>query len=135
MHFLDLIYQAPTVSGQQIVDPPLKSNQYISIGYGGLGIQHLVVGVRSHGIEVGFLKVFFSTEHIDFSRIAQESPFPHHSSRGMKQHIVTSRPLIQSIAIPFVARASEPTIRTRGTDPRAGAQARKSMADGPVVSF
>ncbi|KJA22187.1 hypothetical protein HYPSUDRAFT_215982 [Hypholoma sublateritium FD-334 SS-4] len=131
---ISLIYQAPTVSGQQIVDPPLKSNQYISIGYGGLGIQHLVVGVRSHGIEVGSLKVFLSTEHIDFSRIEQQSPFHHNSSRGMKQHILSSRPLIQSTAIPFIARASEPTIRNRGTDTQAGAQSRKTIADGPVFS-
>ncbi len=119
----DLIYQTPTIRGQQIVDPPLRSNEYISIGYGGLGIQHLVVGIREHGMEVGSLKVFLSTEFIDFAGIAQESPF--RNSRGIKQHIPPRRPYLQSTAISFVARALPTNNRTRGAIP---------LHVGPVVS-
>ena len=110
----DLIYQTPTIGGGKIVDPPLRSNKYMSIGYGGLGIQHLVVGIRAHGIEVGSLKVFLSTEHIDFAGIAQESPF--RNSRGTKQHIPCPRTWLQSNSIPFVARAPVHN-RTCGMDP------------------
>ena len=128
-HLQDLVYQSPSVSGNQIVDPPLKRNQHIAIGYGGVGLRKLAVRIRGQ-CEVGSIKVFLTTKYVDFSRIAQESPF--NKSRGMKQHIPTTPSgLLQSAVIPFLARVS----RTRGGVDGAQAPRTENYSHGPVVSY
>ncbi len=71
--FLDAIYQ----SSEE--DAPLPPGESLTLGYGTKQVANpLVFNVTEEEVvDVGFLKLFFSTEYLDVSAIPQESPFEH----------------------------------------------------------
>jgi hypothetical protein len=67
------IYQLP-LSSQ--LDPPLQPNGCLKLGYGIGDDAPFVYTLRERqDVEVGFLKLFLSTEYLDLSGIPQLSPF------------------------------------------------------------
>ncbi|KIM26650.1 hypothetical protein M408DRAFT_25142 [Serendipita vermifera MAFF 305830] len=67
-------FQPPTSGGR--VDPPLLPRQALPIGYGGGGSPPITYSLESgQDIDVGFIKIFISTEPIDLSVVPQGSPF------------------------------------------------------------
>lgn len=65
------------------VDPPLLPYQSLTIGYGAGGTQPLSYSLgNEQNIDVGFIKIFTSTEQVDLSAVPQPSPFPR-SNRGV----------------------------------------------------
>ncbi len=53
--------------------PPHKS---LNIGYGASGtVPHIYALRKGQDVDVGFLKLFFSTEYLDLSGVVQGSPF------------------------------------------------------------
>ncbi|KIM25682.1 hypothetical protein M408DRAFT_331034 [Serendipita vermifera MAFF 305830] len=75
-------YFQPPASGSK-VDPPLLPYQSLTIGYGAGGTQPLSYSLgKERPIDVGFIKVFTSTEQVDLSAVPQASPFPR-NNRGV----------------------------------------------------
>ncbi|KZP22899.1 hypothetical protein FIBSPDRAFT_930844 [Athelia psychrophila] len=68
-------YHCPTNSGNQ--NPPFKKGEVFTIGYDSAGIKlrRTVNLPDGQDITVGFLKMFFTTQYIDFSNILQPTPF------------------------------------------------------------
>jgi hypothetical protein len=63
-------------SDQQKPDPPLRPKGNIKLGYGtGDDAPFVYTLSKGHDVEVGFLKLFLSTEYVDFSGVPQSSPF------------------------------------------------------------
>jgi len=58
------------------VDPPLRPQGSLTIGYGaGGGVPLVYVLRKGQDVDVGHLKLFLSTNHADLSGIPQDSPF------------------------------------------------------------
>ncbi|TFK52885.1 hypothetical protein OE88DRAFT_1733873 [Heliocybe sulcata] len=77
-------FQPPISTRGGTVDPPLPGNpgesvendRSITIGYGESGAVAYSYSVpNGKDIDIGFLKLFLSTEHIDLSHVPQMSPF------------------------------------------------------------
>jgi hypothetical protein len=87
------------------VDPPLRPGGSLSIGYGAGGSPPFTFRVdEGQALDVGFLKLFLTTEYVNFSNIAQVSPFERES--GRKPHRVQMKcpQLWDTILIPLVQR-------------------------------
>ena len=72
---LDAWYEPPFAArnGQF---PPLQPNGFLTIGYGSGGVPSRKFGLDDgRNVDVGYLKLFLSTEHVDYSHVQQESPF------------------------------------------------------------
>ncbi|KZS99633.1 uncharacterized protein LAESUDRAFT_718559 [Laetiporus sulphureus 93-53] len=71
---IESYYQPPT-AGQFTVDPPLEPHGSLTIGYGSSGsIPFNYYLAEGEDWDVGFLKLFLSTEPVDFSNIPQPCP-------------------------------------------------------------
>jgi hypothetical protein len=93
------------------VDPSLEPKGSLSVGYGSSGAEpygYVVSG--DAGVEVGFLKVFASTEKVDLSSVAQPSPFNENermgNTRGAFQKKVAPPSFWYTETIPLVIRAN-----------------------------
>jgi hypothetical protein len=85
------------------VDPPLKPNGSLSIGYGSGGSPPFTYYIEEgQSVDVGFLKLFLTTEYVDFSDVPQLSPFER--GRGITQRPRNSQPLWDTILLPVVQR-------------------------------
>lgn len=94
-------YQPPT-SGANI-DPPLLPNSSLTIGYGaGGGVPYCYFLRENQDIDIGHLKLFLSTEHIDLSHVPQHSPFVSHL--GAVTISNKTRQIWDTILIPVVQR-------------------------------
>ncbi|KAI0312157.1 hypothetical protein OF83DRAFT_1087200 [Amylostereum chailletii] len=72
--FLEPYYQQPTSGARP--DPSLRPGGSLTIGYGNSGSVPFTYYLRpGQDLDVGFLKLFLSTEPLDLSSIPQESPF------------------------------------------------------------
>ena len=72
---LALLYQSP-FPGQSKMDSPLHPNRSMKLGYGSGDEAPFVYTInKSQDLEVGFLKLFLSTEYVDLLHIPQLSPF------------------------------------------------------------
>ncbi len=61
------------------MDPPLPAHGTLSIGFGPGGAQAQTYGLRpGQDVDVGYIKVFLTTEYIDYSVLEQDSPFDEH---------------------------------------------------------
>ncbi|PVG04720.1 hypothetical protein CPB86DRAFT_746755 [Serendipita vermifera] len=101
-------YQPPTGHGK--VDPSIEPKGSLSIGYGSSGAEpygYVVSGDADK--EVGFLKVFISSEKVDLSGIPQASPFSEDerrpgNTRGARQRPKEPQSFWYSETIPIVIR-------------------------------
>ena len=69
-------YYEPPSAGNARVDPPLEPYGTLTIGYGSAGAvpyNYYLWGDKE--LDVGFLKLFLSTEYVDLAHISQGSPF------------------------------------------------------------
>jgi hypothetical protein len=67
-------YHPSTARG--IVDPPLIGFRYLPVGFGDSGtVPHTFLLRDKQDVDVGILKLFLSQEHVDFSDVAQSTPF------------------------------------------------------------
>ncbi|KAA1472264.1 hypothetical protein DENSPDRAFT_170741 [Dentipellis sp. KUC8613] len=92
-------FETPTAIGK--VDAPLQPKQSLTIGYGSGGAApyeyYLADG---QDIDVGFLKLFLSSEHVDLSHIPQASPFT--DGRGGKPSAVKTEAVWDTILVPII---------------------------------
>ena len=101
-------YQPPT-AGKFKVDAPLgpKTNDTsgsLAVGYGSGGSVPFTYFARDgQDVDVGFLKLFLTTEYVDFSNIPQSSPF-NPDNRGWKQAQLKTVSTWDTIIIPVVQR-------------------------------
>ncbi|KAK0224175.1 hypothetical protein IW262DRAFT_1459230 [Armillaria fumosa] len=66
-------------SAQKDIDAPLPAKGSLDIGYGASGtIPHTYIVRQGQDVDVGFLKLGFSTTHRDWSGIVQSSPFEYY---------------------------------------------------------
>jgi len=67
-------YLPPTSGGK--IDPPLPAGGSLTIGYGSGSVAPFTYFLRDgQNVDVGFLKLFLSTEPVDLSHLIQRSPF------------------------------------------------------------
>ncbi|KIM20623.1 hypothetical protein M408DRAFT_33545, partial [Serendipita vermifera MAFF 305830] len=95
-------FQPPTAKGR--VDPPLLPYQSLTLGYGAGGGLPFTYSLRDgQDIDVGFIKVFLSTEQVDLSVVPQKSPFSKDYPRGVD---ISEKPrgLWETILITVVQR-------------------------------
>lgn len=111
-----LFYQ-PGTAKHGHVDPSIGPNGKLTIGYGSSGWRPQCFHPREgRPVDVGFLKLFVSTQWVDFSDIEQASPFDGYP-RGRTSH---SQPYISpntpwdSISVPVVQRSAPATSRNSG---------------------
>jgi len=100
---ITICYQPPT-AGKHKVDPPLKERGTLSIGYGSGGAAPFTCYIEEgQNVDVGFFKLFLTTEYVDFSNVAQVAPF---RAGGRAGHRVKpkNQPLWDTILVPFVQR-------------------------------
>lgn len=98
------LYQPPS-AGEHTVDPPLKRGQELPIGYGSGGhtARRYTIEDPTQDLEVGFLKLFISSQYVDFSKVEQNSPFGD-ASRAMKKAKVSPPRFWDAIFIPLIQR-------------------------------
>ncbi len=75
----------------------------MAIGYGARGtVPHIYTLREGQDVDVGFLKLFFSTEYLDLSGIVQGSPFI--ECRGGTQAMPESRNLWDTMCVAVVQK-------------------------------
>ncbi|CCM05961.1 uncharacterized protein FIBRA_08200 [Fibroporia radiculosa] len=96
-------YEPPTAKG--IVDAPLRKQSSLTIGYGDSGSIPREYFLRDgQKLDVGFLKLFLSTEYVDWSHISQPSPFD--NTRASKQAPVNYPMIWDTIVVPIIQRGT-----------------------------
>lgn len=90
------------------MDPPLKKDRTLTIGYGASGDPPIVWTQGEQEVEVGFFKIFlFKGESVDLSHVDQASPLDHLSRAvKVKQRVPTSRCTWDTVTIPVVQSSS-----------------------------
>ncbi|KAF9480651.1 hypothetical protein BDN70DRAFT_920403 [Pholiota conissans] len=120
---IESLYEPPSPGGHGDGDAPLKAGRSMVIGYGSEGVCPFVleVDVRNPAsAEIGFLKLFISTKHTDYSHIRQYSPFrepPQHAqtqTRGLKDYTRRRKEYFGSILVPLIVQ-SQYNPSARGT--------------------
>ncbi|KAK0502237.1 hypothetical protein EDD18DRAFT_1139863 [Armillaria luteobubalina] len=90
-------------SAKKNVDVCLPPGESLAIGYGASGTVPYMYTLREgQDVDVGFLKLFFSTEYLDFSGLVQGSPFT--GIRGARQITPESRYLWDSMCVAVVQK-------------------------------
>jgi len=101
-------YQPPT-AGNFEVRPPISPRGSLTIGYGSGGSPPFNYFLREEqNIDVGFLKLFLTTEHVDFSNVPQLSPF-NGDNRGGQIMQLKPISLWDSILVTVVQRRGQVT--------------------------
>ena len=95
-------------SGHHTLDVPLRKNGgALTIGYGHSGYPPVSFTVAEGlDFEVGFLKVYLTTESVDLSYIQQDTPFV--VSRHMVQHKPKPKSAWTDIIIPIIQHPELP---------------------------
>jgi hypothetical protein len=73
-----VLYNPPIVAADQenAAEPALPEMSDYTVGYGDSGASPCQCTLKSHlDVDVGFLKLFYSTEFIDYSDLVQRTPF------------------------------------------------------------
>ncbi|KAF5344791.1 hypothetical protein D9758_014428 [Tetrapyrgos nigripes] len=69
-------YFLPPTAKNGMIETPLPAHDCLTIGYGSSGTPPYSYLVREgEDVDVGALKLFLSTDYVDYRRIAQKSPF------------------------------------------------------------
>ena len=102
----------PPIAGG-IVEPPLKGERHLTVGYGDSGwVPHKFFLREGQSVDVGILKLFLSRKQVNLSHVAQSSPFQVKAvstgSRGSTEVVLpepTNFPLPwDTIEIPVIQR-------------------------------
>ncbi|KAA1472263.1 hypothetical protein DENSPDRAFT_881116 [Dentipellis sp. KUC8613] len=92
-------YEPPVAIGK--VDAPLQARQSLTIGYGAGGaVPYEFYLADDQEIDVGFLKLFLSSEPVDLSRVPQASPFT--EGRGDRPPKDKTEAVWDTILIPVI---------------------------------
>lgn len=85
-------------------EPPLKSQGELAVGYGSWGVSPFTYLVPlGRDLDVGFLKIYLTTEAVDLSDIQQSSPF-HETRRSAPVWHPRPQNLLGTILIPIIQR-------------------------------
>ncbi|KAG8751614.1 hypothetical protein FRC14_007726 [Serendipita sp. 396] len=98
-------YQPATSAGR--ADPSVPAKQALTIGYGDGGVPAFKYYLREgQDLDIGFIKIFLSTEQVDLSHIRQLSPF---NPGGRNAGIGKGKPKAtwDTILIPIVQRKAK----------------------------
>jgi hypothetical protein len=100
-HFIIPALINPLTSASEYnVDPLLGPKGSITLGYGSGGGDPIVFNLeQGRDVELGFFKLFLSTEYVDLSDIEQQSPFT--SSRSISRGKL-SRSIWDTFMVPVV---------------------------------
>lgn len=95
-------YYKPAASGPH-ADPILPARGSLSIGYGSGGGRPFSYFLRlDQELDVGFIKLFISTEYVDLSSIAQRTPFDGKRADGRDIHERSANPVWDAATIAVV---------------------------------
>jgi hypothetical protein len=102
---LALLYQSP-LPDQYNPDPPLRPNGSINLGYGPTSDEAPFIFTLNErqDVEFGFLKLFLSTEYVDFSSVEQLSPFMSARSIGRAESLFTNILTWDAVVVTIVLR-------------------------------
>ncbi|KAH9834619.1 caspase domain-containing protein [Rhodofomes roseus] len=101
-------YFEPPTAGTARVDPPLEPNGTLPIGYGSAGAAPYNYYLwKDQQLDVGFLKLFLSTEYVDLLHVAQGSPF-HGDYRGARMVPSLSRALLWDTSLVTIVQRARP---------------------------
>ncbi|KAK0234529.1 hypothetical protein EDD85DRAFT_922629 [Armillaria nabsnona] len=90
-------------SAKKNVDVSLPPGESLAIGYGASGtVPHMYTLRDGQDVDVGFLKLFYSTEYLDLSGIVQGSPF--NIIRSAKRAVPDSKYLWDSMCVAVVQK-------------------------------
>ncbi|KAK0486537.1 hypothetical protein IW261DRAFT_1664882 [Armillaria novae-zelandiae] len=90
-------------SAKKNVDVSLPPGESMATGYGASGtVPHIYTLRKGQDVDVGFLKLFFSTEYLDFSGVVQGSPFI--DCRGGARAMPESRSLWDAMCVAVVQK-------------------------------
>jgi len=85
------------------LESPLKGNGELCVGYGSGGWEPLAYEIREgQDLDVGFLKIYLSTQPVDLSGKAQQSAFP--ENRGATAWRPEPQDVWDTILIPIIQR-------------------------------
>jgi hypothetical protein len=87
-------YYQPQLAKDNKVDPCLRPNQPLEIGYGNGGVsafQYTLDETKGQAVDVGFVKVLITTDYVDLPNMEQETPF-RDSVRKVALGIMPPRP-------------------------------------------
>lgn len=92
-----------------IVEPPLKGEGFLTVGYGDSGsVPHSFFLRKGQKVDVGILKLFLSRKQVNLSHVAQSSPFKDVCGRGSSEAILPESKNLplpwDTIEIPVVQR-------------------------------
>ena len=101
-------YQPPT-AGKFKVDSPLPSKGSLTLGYG-VGNSDAFNYVLRGGqdVDVGFLKLFLTTEQVDLSNIPQLSPFTRDNRAQVHAPLIATTASIWDTILVTVVQRREP---------------------------
>ncbi|TFY66007.1 hypothetical protein EVG20_g5083 [Dentipellis fragilis] len=122
-------FETPRAVGK--VDAPLKAQQSLTIGYGAGGAAPYEYYLEDgQDIDVGFLKLFISTEPVDLSHVPQPSPFT--DGRGGKPSTVKTEPVWDTILVPIIQHR-DPLVPVSPTNPEPAPLPEPTPAPEPEV--
>ena len=99
-------YYQPATAGKGKVDPPLAPHQSLTIGYGAAGSAPYTYYLRpGQDVDVGFLKLFLTTEYVDLSCVTQESSFRTVTQPRTDMEVQSTAPLWGTVMVTVVQRA------------------------------
>ena len=85
------------------MDPPLKPKGSLPIGYGAGGSPPFEYFLQEgQSVDVGFMKLFLTTEYVDLSNVSQISPFER--DRKMERKKIKSQPIWDTMLVTLVQR-------------------------------
>ncbi|KZV62932.1 hypothetical protein PENSPDRAFT_641580 [Peniophora sp. CONT] len=97
-------YYKPPVTGRG-AEPNLPGKGELSMGYGAGGGRPYKYFLRpNQDLDVGFLKLFISTEQVDLSSIEQRSPFITTDPRAPEKEKMKPKPIWDTVPIAVVQR-------------------------------
>ncbi|KAL6306604.1 hypothetical protein BKA93DRAFT_148884 [Sparassis latifolia] len=105
-------YQTPTGAGR--VDTPLPPNGTLTIGYGSGGAVPFSYFLREgQDVDVGLLKLFLSTKHVDLSYVPVQSVLSFRESGQPQRHTTVNKPeeitsTWDTLTIPIVQLRPQP---------------------------
>ncbi|KAJ7232711.1 caspase domain-containing protein, partial [Mycena rebaudengoi] len=98
-------YYLPGAAAHGTADISLPANGSLTIGFGASGTAPQTYFLREgQTVDVGFLKLFFSTENVDYSSIAQKSLFGEDSEGRAGKRKEPRRYLWDTLTIPIVQK-------------------------------
>ncbi|KAJ8079113.1 hypothetical protein PM082_013400 [Marasmius tenuissimus] len=103
-------YMSPVARDGE-TDPSIPAGQSLDIGWGDSGtIPRSYTLRRGRTIDVGFLKLYLSTEYVDFSQVCQETPFVE-ERENVRNPGTTKRYLWDSMLVNIIQRDPDANVQ------------------------